>query len=126
MNVAHHYDLSDKLYDLFLDPKKQYSCAYFKNENDNLETAQNNKIQQGLKIFKNEGININSFFAPNHTYDLNTFKALKENGLTITVEANVRNVNFLDLESGIFKAFMKPNDKPVYVHKKSNHPPAIT
>ena len=34
MNVAHHYDLSDELYDLFLDPKKQYSCAYFKNEND--------------------------------------------------------------------------------------------
>jgi cyclopropane-fatty-acyl-phospholipid synthase len=49
MNVAHHYDLSDDLYDLFLDPKKQYSCAYFKNENDNLETAQNNKIQHIIK-----------------------------------------------------------------------------
>ena len=34
MNVAHHYDLSDELYDLFLDPKRQYSCAYFKNENE--------------------------------------------------------------------------------------------
>ena len=49
MNVAHHYDLSDGLYDLFLDPKKQYSCAYFKNENDTLETAQNNKIQHIIK-----------------------------------------------------------------------------
>ncbi len=49
MNVAHHYDLSDELYDLFLDPKKQYSCAYFKNENDSLETAQNNKIQHIIK-----------------------------------------------------------------------------
>ena len=49
MNVAHHYDLSDDLYDLFLDPKKQYSCAYFKNENDSLETAQNNKIQHVIK-----------------------------------------------------------------------------
>jgi len=49
MNVAHHYDLSDDLYDLFLDPKKQYSCAYFKNENDSLETAQNNKIQHIIK-----------------------------------------------------------------------------
>ena len=28
-NVAHHYDLSDRLYDLFLDRDKQYSCAYF-------------------------------------------------------------------------------------------------
>jgi len=49
MNVAHHYDLSDDLYDLFLDAKKQYSCAYFKNENDSLETAQNNKIQHIIK-----------------------------------------------------------------------------
>ena len=49
MNVAHHYDLSDDLYDLFLDSKRQYSCAYFKNINDNLETAQNNKIQHIIK-----------------------------------------------------------------------------
>ena len=28
-NVAHHYDLSDQLYDLFLDNDRQYSCAYF-------------------------------------------------------------------------------------------------
>ena len=49
MNVAHHYDLSDDLYDLFLDSKRQYSCAYFKNINDTLETAQNNKIQHIIK-----------------------------------------------------------------------------
>ena len=49
MNVAHHYDLSDDLYDLFLDSKKQYSCAYFNNKNDNLETAQNNKIKHVIK-----------------------------------------------------------------------------
>ena len=49
MNVAHHYDLSDDLYSLFLDPKKQYSCGYFKNEDDTLETAQNNKIQHIIK-----------------------------------------------------------------------------
>ena len=48
-NVAHHYDISDELYDLFLDPKRQYSCAYFKNENDNLEIAQNNKIDHLIK-----------------------------------------------------------------------------
>jgi len=49
MNVSHHYDISDDLYDLFLDSKKQYSCAYFKNENDTLEDAQNNKIQHIIK-----------------------------------------------------------------------------
>ena len=48
-NVAHHYDISDDLYDLFLDSKRQYSCAYFKNENDSLEVAQNNKIDYIIK-----------------------------------------------------------------------------
>ena len=48
-NVAHHYDISDDLYDLFLDPKRQYSCAYFKSENESLETAQNNKIDHLIK-----------------------------------------------------------------------------
>jgi cyclopropane-fatty-acyl-phospholipid synthase len=28
-NVAHHYDLSDDLYRLFLDQDLRYSCAYF-------------------------------------------------------------------------------------------------
>ena len=48
-NVSHHYDISEKLYDLFLDEKRQYSCAYFKNENDSLETAQQNKIDHIVK-----------------------------------------------------------------------------
>lgn len=39
-NVAHHYDLSGKLYDLFLDEDKQYSCAYFIDPTMTLEAAQ--------------------------------------------------------------------------------------
>jgi cyclopropane-fatty-acyl-phospholipid synthase len=42
-NVAHHYDLSDKLYDIFLDRDRQYSCAYFTAPDEMLETAQENK-----------------------------------------------------------------------------------
>jgi cyclopropane-fatty-acyl-phospholipid synthase len=42
-NVAHHYDLSERLYELFLDEDRQYSCAYFRNPDDDLETAQLNK-----------------------------------------------------------------------------------
>ncbi len=42
-NVAHHYDLSDTLYDLFLDRDRQYSCAYFGSDDDTLEQAQENK-----------------------------------------------------------------------------------
>ncbi len=48
-NVAHHYDISEDLYNLFLDPKRQYSCAYFKNDEDSLEVAQNNKINHIIK-----------------------------------------------------------------------------
>jgi len=48
-NVAHHYDISEKFYDLFLDEKRQYSCAYFKNEDDTLEEAQNNKIDHIIR-----------------------------------------------------------------------------
>lgn len=39
-NVAHHYDLSAGLYDLFLDSDRQYSCAYFEREGLGLEEAQ--------------------------------------------------------------------------------------
>ncbi|HEX2891278.1 cyclopropane-fatty-acyl-phospholipid synthase family protein [Vineibacter terrae] len=44
-NVAHHYDLSDRLYDLFLDSERQYSCAYFRHADESLETAQRNKMR---------------------------------------------------------------------------------
>ncbi len=44
-NVKYHYDIGEELYDLFLDKKhRQYSCAYFKSEDESLEDAQQNKI----------------------------------------------------------------------------------
>ena len=58
-NVAHHYDLSGALYDLFLDEDRQYSCAYFRNPNDTLEQAQAQKkahiaaklcIEPGMRV----------------------------------------------------------------------------
>ena len=42
-NVAHHYDLSDELYDLFLDRDRQYSCAYYTDPANSLEQAQDDK-----------------------------------------------------------------------------------
>jgi cyclopropane-fatty-acyl-phospholipid synthase len=42
-NVAHHYDLSGKLYDLFLDRDRQYSCAYYSEDGESLEDAQAGK-----------------------------------------------------------------------------------
>ncbi len=52
-NVAHHYDLSKDLYQLFLDKDMQYSCAYFKSLDDDLETAQiqkKNHLAAKLKL----------------------------------------------------------------------------
>ena len=45
-NVASHYDLSDELYDLFLDKTRQYSCAYFETNKDSLYQAQLNKMER--------------------------------------------------------------------------------
>jgi cyclopropane-fatty-acyl-phospholipid synthase len=39
-NVAHHYDLNGRLYSLFLDRDRQYSCAYFQRGDETLEEAQ--------------------------------------------------------------------------------------
>jgi cyclopropane-fatty-acyl-phospholipid synthase len=42
-HVAHHYDLSDRLYDLFLDSDRQYSCGYFTHRHHDIEQAQLDK-----------------------------------------------------------------------------------
>lgn len=58
-NVAHHYDLKDELFDLFLDTDKQYSCAYFKTPNDSLEAAQANKKRHiATKLFLKPGLSV--------------------------------------------------------------------
>lgn len=44
-NVAHHYDIGNELYKLFLDEGMQYSCAYFLRDDDTLEQAQQNKMR---------------------------------------------------------------------------------
>jgi cyclopropane-fatty-acyl-phospholipid synthase len=44
-NVAHHYDLGNDFYRLFLDEGMQYSCAYFLDDSETLEAAQQNKLR---------------------------------------------------------------------------------
>ena len=47
----------------------------------------------------------------------------------MTIDANLKCVDFLDismdLDSDIFKPFIKPNTTPLYIHLNSNHPPTI-
>jgi cyclopropane-fatty-acyl-phospholipid synthase len=44
-NVAHHYDIGNDFYELFLDQGLFYSCAYFRKSDDTLEAAQINKCR---------------------------------------------------------------------------------
>ena len=57
------------------------------------------------------------------------YKLFKELGLSITCETNLIVTNFLDvtfnLHSGKYYPYRKPNDKPCYIHKESNHPPHV-
>jgi cyclopropane-fatty-acyl-phospholipid synthase len=58
-NAAHHYDLSGELYELFLDRDRQYSCAYFRRGDADIDAAQHDKkahiaakllLRPGLKV----------------------------------------------------------------------------
>ena len=56
-------------------------------------------------------------------------KVFADNNLRVTIEANMKIVNFLDitldLENELFKPYMKENHTPTYVHSQSNHPPLV-
>jgi len=55
-NVAHHYDIGNDLYSLFLDEDQQYSCAYFENDAQTLEEAQLAKRRHiAAKLFVEPG-----------------------------------------------------------------------
>ena len=58
-NVAHHYDLSEQLYRLFLDEDMQYSCAYFADENTSLAEAQRRKKAHiAVKLLLSPGMKV--------------------------------------------------------------------
>jgi cyclopropane-fatty-acyl-phospholipid synthase len=95
-NVAHHYDLSDDLYNLFLDPDRQYSCAYFSNEDTDLETAQLEKkrhlaakllLQPGQKV-----LDIGSGWGGLGLY-LSKAENVDITGVTLSVEQHKVSVN---------------------------------
>ena len=49
--------------------------------------------------------------------------------MTITIQCNLKTVDFLDvtfdLDNNAYKPFRKDNNKPIYINKHSNHPPSI-
>ena len=53
----------------------------------------------------------------------------KEQGLKVAIQSNLKSVDYLDitlnLTNGLFQPYRKPNDEPLYVNTKSNHPPTV-
>ena len=56
-------------------------------------------------------------------------KLFKDCGLRITIQANLRIANFLDVElnldSGTYQPYRKPDNNPIYLNKNSNHPKTV-
>ena len=53
------------------------------------------------------------------------YQLFKESGLSSEIECNLKTVNYLDitldLNTGTYKTYRKPNDEMLYIHAKSNH-----
>ena len=77
----------------------------------------------GLAVFKN----ISGPQAERIRKDITSH--FKNNGLNITVHTNLKIVNYLDvtfnLNNGTYCPYRKPNNQPLYINTKSNHPPNI-
>jgi hypothetical protein len=75
-------------------------------------------------LYRDDGLGVTS-----STPRLNIVKTFTEQDLGITIEINLKRVNFLDvtldLESGLYKPYRKPGDRPLYVSAHSNQPPLI-
>ncbi|MHB8109889.1 MAG: class I SAM-dependent methyltransferase [Syntrophorhabdaceae bacterium] len=58
-NISHHYDLGNNFYNLYLDRSMAYSCAYFRDDTDTLEDAQEQKYEhicRKLQLNKGESL----------------------------------------------------------------------
>ena len=83
-----------------------------------------------LGLYRDDGLGVTSLSAyQTENLKKRICKVFSDQGLKVTIEANSRVVDFLDvtlaLDSGIFKPYMKPDSDLNYVHMQSNHPPLI-
>ena len=76
-------------------------------------------------LYRDDGLAVSS--ATNRQVEImkkKICKVFQNNNLAVTIEANSKIVNFLDvtfdLNKGIYKPYMKNNDMPMYVNCKSN------
>ena len=88
------------------------------------------KLKATWTSYKDDGLGV-SDATPRQVENMKkkVCQVFNKNGLEITVEANKKIVQYLDVELNLsdesFKPFIKPNDIPLYVNANSNHPKAI-
>ena len=89
-NIARHYDHDRRIYDLFLDADKQYSCAYFEHPGQSLEDAQRAKKRHiAAKLLVDEGaslLDIGCGFGGMALYLAGVAGAGKATGVTLSEE----------------------------------------
>ena len=88
------------------------------------------KVIPDLGLYRDDGLAVTRSTArQTEKLKQKLVKVFDDQKLKITVTANIHSVNFLDvnfdLNKGEFRAFIKPNDNPMYVHSLSNHPKTI-
>ena len=81
-------------------------------------------------LYRDDGL-AGSYLDPDKTEDVkkDICRIFDEYDLKVKIEANKKVIHYLDvtlsLDDGSYKPYSKPNSKPLYVHKQSNHPPAV-
>ena len=87
-------------------------------------------LDMNVGLYRDDGLAVTKL-SPQNTERMKKeiCKIFKQNDLNITIEANKKTVDFLDitldLRTGIYKPYRKPNSSVNYLHKDSNHPPSI-
>ena len=88
-------------------------------------------LPANLGLYRDDGLGVSSLKPKeNEALKKQISDVFKANGLGITISVNKKAVSFLNLTINLsdasFRDFSKENHVPLYVHKESNHPPAVT
>jgi hypothetical protein len=88
------------------------------------------KVSPDLGLYRDDGLAVTRSTArQTEKLKQKLSNVFDKEGLRITVIANIQSVNFLDvnldLSNGQYKAYMKPNNTPLYVNSQSNHPKKV-
>ena len=88
------------------------------------------KLEANIGVHRDDGL-LEATCSPREIEKLkqDIISIYQSNGFRISIDANRKQVNFLDvtldLENEIFKPYIKPGDTPLYVNSNSNHPPGV-